>query len=47
MASIRKQKAREKRSSRQSDLMSDMENLDKMLESYSRNEAESQVSENE
>ena len=37
MPSIRKQKAREKRS-RQSDVLSDVENLDVMLGSHSRNE---------
>ena len=41
MPSTRKQKAMEKRS-RQSDMMSDMENLDVMLGSYSRNEIGSQ-----
>ena len=46
MPSTRNQKAKERRS-RQSDVMSDMENLGVMLESYSRNEVESQLSENE
>ena len=45
MPSTRKQKAREKRS-RQSDVMSDMENLNAMLETYSRNGVDSQLSEN-
>ena len=40
MPSTRKQKAREKRS-RQSDVMSDIENLDVMLGSYQRENSES------
>ena len=46
MPSTRRQKAREKRS-RQSDVMSDIDNLDLMLGSYARNEAESQLSQSE
>ena len=46
MPSARKQKAREKRC-RQSDVMSDVENLDILLETYSRNEINSQLSGNE
>ena len=46
MPSTRNQKAKEKRS-RQSNMTSDMENLDVILESYPRNEVESQLSENE
>ena len=48
MPSTRKQKAKEKRS-RQSDVMSDIENLDVMLESYQRDNSEIQdrTSENE
>ena len=46
MPSIRKQKAREKRS-RQWDVMSDMENLDIMLGTYSRNKVDSQLSKND
>ena len=45
MPSTRKQKAGEKRS-RQSDVMSDLENLDVMLETYSRNGVDSQLGEN-
>ena len=45
MPSTRKQKAREKRS-RQSDVMSDLENVD-MLGSYSRNELDCQLGERE
>ena len=40
MPSTRKQEAREKRS-RQSDVMSDIENMDVMLGGYSRSELES------
>ena len=46
MPSTRKQKAREKRS-RQSDTLSDAENVDIMLGSYSRDEVENNGSENE
>ena len=46
MPSTRKQKTREKRS-RQADVLSDMEYLDVMLGSYSRNETESLLSEDE
>ena len=46
MPSTRKQKAREKRS-RQSDVKSDLENLDIMLGNYSRNELDSQLGERE
>ena len=46
MPSARKQKAREKRC-RQSDVMSDVENLDILLETYSKNEINSQLSGNE
>ena len=46
MHSTRKQKAEEKRS-RQPDVMSDVENLDIMLGSYSRNDVDTQLSENE
>ena len=48
MPSTRKQKAKEKRS-RQSDVLSDIENLDVMLGSYQRNNSEVQdrASENE
>ena len=48
MPSTRKQKANEKRS-RQSDVMSDIENLDVMLRSYQRDKSESQngINENE
>ena len=46
MPSTRKQKAREKRS-RQSDVMSDLENVDIMLGNYSRNELDSQLGERE
>ena len=41
MPSTRKQKAREKRA-KQSDVMSDVENLDVMLGTYSRNELDEQ-----
>ena len=44
MPSTRKQKAREKRS-RQSDVMSDLENVDILLGSYSRNELDCQLGE--
>ena len=46
MPSTRKQIAKEKRS-RQSDVMSDLENLDIMLGNYSRNELDSQLGERE
>ena len=46
MPSTGKQKAREMRS-RQSDVMSGIENLDVLLGSYSRNETNSQLSGNE
>ena len=46
MLSTRKQKAREKRS-RQSDVMSGIENVDIMLGNYSRNELDSQLGERE
>ena len=46
MPSTRKQKARDKRS-RQSDVMSDLENVDIMLGNYSRNELDSQLGERE
>ena len=46
MPSTRKQKAKEKRS-RQSDVMSDVEILDVMLGTYSRNEMDSQLSDND
>ena len=46
MPSTRKQKAREKKS-RQSDVMSDLENVDIMLGSYSRNELDCQLGERE
>ena len=46
MPSTRDQKANEKRS-RQSDVMSDLENVDIMLGSYSRNELDSQLGESE
>ena len=42
MPSTRKQRAKERRS-RQVDLMSDVEDLDVMLGSYSRNEMESNL----
>ena len=46
MPSTRKQKAREKRS-RQSGVMSDLENVDIMLANYSRNQLDSQLGEKE
>ena len=46
MPSTRKQKAKERRS-RQMDLMSDVENVDIMLGSYSRDENGNDGSENE
>ena len=46
MPSTRKQKAREKRT-RQSDVMSDVENLDVMLGTYTRNELDEQENNNE
>ena len=46
MPSTRKQKAKEKRL-RQSDVMSDLENVDMMLGNYSRNELYSQLGERE
>ena len=46
MPSIRKQKAKEQRC-RQLDMLSDVENVDKMLGSYSRDDEESNASENE
>ena len=46
MPSTRKQKAKEKRS-RQSDEMSDLENVDIMLGKHSRNEVDSQLGERE
>ena len=46
MPSTRRQKAKEKRS-RQSDVMSDLEKIDKMLGNYSRNELDSQLGEKE
>ena len=46
MPSTRKQKAKEKRS-RQSDVMSDLENVDIMLGNYSRKELDSQLGERE
>ena len=46
MPSTRKQKAKERRS-RQLDMLSDVENVDIMLESYSRDEEENIASENE
>ena len=46
MPSSRKQKAKEKRS-RQSDIMSDVENVDIMIGSYARDEVENNGSENE
>ena len=46
MPFTRKQKAREKRS-RQSGILSDAENVDIMLGSYSRDEVENKGSENE
>ena len=45
MPSTRKQKAKERRS-RQLDMMSDVENVDIMLGSYSRNDEENDISEN-
>ena len=46
MPSTRKQKAKERRS-RQLDMLSDVENVDKMLGSYSRDDEENNASENE
>ena len=46
MPSTRKEKAKERRS-RQLDMLSDVENVDIMLESYSRDEEENNASENE
>ena len=46
MPSTRKQKAKERRS-RQLDMLSDVENVDIMLGSYSRDEEENIASENE
>ena len=46
MPSTRKQKAKERRS-RQLDMLSDVENVDIMLGSYSREDEENKVSENE
>ena len=46
MPSTRKQKAKEKRS-RQLDIMSDVENVDVMLGSYSRNDEGNDQNENE
>ena len=46
MLSTRKQKAKERRS-RQLDIMSDVENVDVMLGSYSRNNGEEDQSEND
>ena len=46
MPSTRKQKAKEKRS-RQSDVTSDLKNVDIMLGNYSRNELDSQLGEKE
>ena len=46
MPSTRKQKAKERRS-RQLDMLSDVENVDIMLGSYSREDDENNVSENE
>ena len=46
MPSTRKQKAKERRS-RQLDIMSDVENVDVMLGSYSRNNEENDLSEND
>ena len=46
MPSTRKQKAKEKRS-RQSDVKSDLENVDTMLGNYPRNELDSQLGERE
>ena len=45
MASTRKQKAKEKRS-RQSDVMSDLENMNVMLENYSGNHSDEELNEN-
>ena len=45
MPSTRKQKAKERRS-RQLDMMSDVENVDIMLGSYSRDDEENDISEN-
>ena len=46
MPSTRRQKAKERRS-RQLDIMSDVENVDIMLGSYSRCDEENNISENE
>ena len=46
MPSIRKQKAKEKRFG-QSDLMTDLENVDIMLGNYTRNDLDSQLEERE
>ena len=46
MPPTRKQKAKEKKS-RQSDVMSDLENVDIMLGNYSRNKLDSQLGERE
>ena len=46
MPSTRKQRAKERRS-RQLDMLSDVENVDIMLGSYSRNDEENNISENE
>ena len=46
MPSTRKQKAKERRS-RQLDIMSDIENVEVMLGSYSRNNEENDLSEND
>ena len=45
MPSTRKQKAKEKRS-RQSDIMSDIENMDVMLRTYSRDHSHERLDEN-
>ena len=45
MPSSRKQRAKEKRS-RQSDVMSDMENLDVLVGTYSRNRSDEELDEN-
>ena len=45
MPSTRKQKAKERRS-RQSDMLSDVENVDIKLGSYSRDDKENDISEN-
>ena len=46
MPSTRKQKAEERRS-RQLDMLSDVENVDIMMESYSRDDEENNANENE